>query len=276
MAISPLLTKTRKITPLPTPRPPRSLQARPFVFAVALGLLFVACADLKHRGVQRSVVRVHHVSDAQAVHLVFDKFSAPCRLVMVLVSPPATCATSVANHLFALLALRRCPASRDVVRLPRVAAPAKAPAKAQAQVEAHRLQVSPVGPHGGRALPPPTRLIVLNFKLCVHATQKHGTPHGPAALSGAAPLAGPAGEQARVVNVAHLFSGGGGSSKRRCSRQIIRLKVGLALLASQGPALEPHRHRRAIPRLGAASLGAAGAVLGSPATRHLLLDPQWP
>ena len=67
--IFPLLTKTRKITPLPTPRPPRSLQAHPFVFAVALGLLFVARADLKHRCVQRSGVRVHHVSDAQAVHL---------------------------------------------------------------------------------------------------------------------------------------------------------------------------------------------------------------
>ena len=67
---------------------------------------------------------------------------------MVLVSPPATCATSVANHLFVLLALRRRSASRDVVRLPRVAAPAAAPVKAQAQVEAHRLQVSPVGPHG--------------------------------------------------------------------------------------------------------------------------------
>ena len=157
MAISPLLTKTRKITPLPTPRPPRSLQARPFVFAVALGLLFVARADLKHRGVQRSGVRVHHVSDAQAVHLVLDQFSAPCRLVMVLVSPPVTCATSLANHFFVLLALRRRPAPRDVVRLPCVAAPAAAPAKAQAQVEAHRLQVSPVGPHGGRALPPPQK-----------------------------------------------------------------------------------------------------------------------
>ena len=108
---------------MPTPRPSRSLQARPFVFAVALGLIFVPRTDLKHRGVQRSGVRVHHVSDAQAVHLVFDKFSAPCRLVMVLVSPPATCATSVANHLFVLLALRRRSASRDVVRLPGVAAP---------------------------------------------------------------------------------------------------------------------------------------------------------
>ena len=228
MAISLLLTKTRKITPLPTPRPPRSLQARPFVFAVALGLLFVARADLKHRGVQRSVVRVHHVSDAQAVHLVFDKFSAPCRLVMVLVSPPTTCATSVANHLFALLALRRCPASREVVRLPRVAAPAKAPAKAQAQVEAHRLQVSPVGPHGGRALPPPpppNNIDGLELQAVRACNTKAWHPHGPAALSGAAPLAGPAGEQARVDNVAHLFSGGGGS-KRRCSRQIICLKSG--------------------------------------------------
>ena len=158
MVIFPLLTKTRKITPLPTPRPPCSLQARPFVFAVALGLLYVARADLKHRGIQRSGVRDHHISDAQAAHLgalVLDQFSAPCRLVMVLVSPPVTCATAIANHFYVQLALRRRPAPRDVVRLPCVAASAAAPAKAQAQVEAHRLQFSPVGPHGGRALPPP-------------------------------------------------------------------------------------------------------------------------
>ena len=157
---------------------------------------------------------------------VLDQFSAPCRLVMVLVSPPVTCATSIANHFFVLLALRRRPAPRDVVRLPCVAASAAAPAKAQAQVEAHRLQVSPVGPHGGRALPPPHKIDGLELQAVRACNTKAWHPHGPAALS--APLAGPAGEQAWVVHVAHLFSGGGGS-KWRCSRQSICQRSGLCV-----------------------------------------------